>query len=207
MRVRRRWLVVVVSVVLAVGVIAAGAIAGQRLVAKKQAPAAGPSPEDATNPSSPDAGELAEFRHDPLGLAISYPATWARIPRPDDPHVLLVASEGRAGSFLLRAIPLGIPIPPEKIPELRQLTDQMVTSGPGVKLLAEPRQIELAGLTGYYYLYTFPEEKSGRTGAHAHYFLVKGDHLVVLVFEAMPQEEFPRLAPQFDEIAGSLRVV
>ncbi len=206
MRVRRRWLVVVVSVVLAVGVIAAGAIAGQRLMARKQAPAAGPSPEDAANPSSPNEGELAEFRHDQLGLAISYPATWARIPRPDDPNVLLVASEGRAGSFLLRAIPLGVVVPPEKIPEMRQLTDQMVTSGTGVKLLAEPRQIELAGLTGYYYLYTFPEGKSGRTGAHAHYFLVKGDHLIVLVFQALPQEEFPRLAPLFDRMAESFRV-
>lgn len=210
MRVRRRWLLVVVGVVLAVGIVAAGAFAGQRLMTRKQSPiaTAQETAEEAPNPPPPpNPEEFVEFRHDPLGIAISYPANWTRLQRPNDPQVLLVAAGSPQESFLLRAIALGAPIPPEKMPELRQLTDTMVTSGSGVKLLTEPRQIELAGLPGYYYLYSFPDPQTGQTGAHAHYFLVKGDHLIVLVFQALPLEEFPRRAPLFDQIAGSLRVL
>ncbi len=206
MKVRRRWLVILVSVVAAVVIVAAAAIAGQRLVERKESPTAAPQPEEVNGSSPSKPGEFVEFRHDPLRLAISYPANWTRIPRPDDTQVLLVAVGSPQESFLLRAIPLGAPIPPEKIPEMRQLTDQLVTSGTGVKLLTEPRQIELAGLPGYYYLYSFPDQQTGQTGVHAHYFLIKGDHLIVLVFQALPQEEFPRLAPLFDRIAESFRV-
>ncbi|MDP8961769.1 MAG: hypothetical protein M3N32_09170 [Actinomycetota bacterium] len=200
-----------VGVVLAVVIVVVGAIAGQRLVGREQSPTAGaPEPaEGATGPGPPSnpTGEFVEFRHEPLGIAISYPASWTRIPRPQDPQVLLVAAGSPHESFLVRSIALGAPIPPEKVPELRQLTDQMVTSGSGVKLLAEPRQIELAGLPGYYYFYSFQEAQTGQTGAHAHYFLAKGDHLLILVFQALPLEEFPRLAPVFDQIAESLRVL
>ncbi|MDQ4144041.1 MAG: hypothetical protein M3198_09920 [Actinomycetota bacterium] len=204
---RRRWLVVVVGVLLAVGIVAVGAVAGQRLMERKTPPAAAPEASEPAEPSTSNPGEFVEFRHEPLGLAISYPANWSVIPRPNDPQVLLLASGSPNESFLLRAIPLGVAIPPEKVPEMKQLTDQLVTSGAGVKLLTEPQQIELAGLPGYYYLYSFPDPQTGQTGAHAHYFLAKGDHLIVLVFEAKPAEEFPRLAPLFDRIAESLRVL
>ncbi len=202
MRVRRRWLVIVVGVVLAVGIVAIGAFAGQQLVARRQPPTA--ASETASPPSSQDT-EFVEFRDESLGLSISYPANWTRIPRPSDPQVLLLAAGSPQESFLLRAIALGAPIPPEKIPEMRVLTDQMVTSGAGVKLLAEPRQVELSRLPGYYYFYSFQDAQTGQTGAHAHYFLVKGDRLIVLVFQALPLEEFPRLAPLFDRIAESFR--
>ncbi|MFN2556522.1 MAG: hypothetical protein ABR592_06535, partial [Nitriliruptorales bacterium] len=149
---------IVVSVVLAVGIVAAGAIAGQRLVGRKQPSAAPESTQDANNPASPNPDEFVEFRNDERGVAISHPAHWRRIPRPDDPNVLLVATGGPQESFLLRAIPLGVAIPPEKVPEMRQLTDSLVTGGAGVQLLTEPRQIELAGLGGFYYLYTFPDQ-------------------------------------------------
>ncbi|MDQ3931273.1 MAG: hypothetical protein M3252_00310 [Actinomycetota bacterium] len=222
MRVRRKWLVVVVGVVLAVVIVAAGAFAGQRLMGRKQPPTAeAPAGRDvgdddgarepvngATGPEAPaNQAGFVEFRHDPLGIAISHPANWRRIPRPQDPQVLLLAAGSPQESFLLRTIALGEPIPPEKIPEMRQLTDQMVTSGAGVKLLAEPRQIELAGLPGYYYFYSFQDAQTGQTGAHAHYFLAKGDRIIILVFQALPLEEFPRLAPVFDQIAESLRLL
>ncbi len=210
MRVRRRWLAIVVGVVVAVVIVAAGAIAGQRLVGREQSPTAGATepPEGATGPEPPsNQAEFVEFRHEPLGIAISYPANWTRIPRPQDPQVVLVAAGSPHESFLVRSIALGAPIPPEKVPEMRQLTDQMVTSGSGVKLLAEPRQIELAGLPGWYYFYSFQDAQTGQTGAHAHYFLAKGNHLLILVFQALPLEEFPRLAPVFDQIAESLRVL
>lgn len=210
MRMRRKWLVIVVGVALAVVIVVAGAVAGQRLVGGKQSPTAeAPEPADEATGREPvsNPDDFVEFRHDALGIAISYPANWTRIPRPQDPQVILVAAGSPQESFLLRAIALGAPIPPEKVPEMRQLTDQMVTSGSGVKLLAEPRQIELAGLPGYYYFYSFQDAQTGQTGAHAHYFLAKGDQLLILVFQALPLEEFPRLAPVFDQIAESLRVL
>lgn len=210
MRVRRRWLLIVLGVVLGIGIVAAAAIAGQRLVGQKQRPtaAAPENGEEAASPAPPsNPAEFVEFRHDPLGIAISYPANWTTIPRENDPQVLLVATGSPSESFLLRAIALPAPIPPDKIPEMKQLTDQMVTAGAGVELLTEPRQIELAGLPGYYYFYSFQDAQTGQTGVHSHYILAKGDHLIVLVFQALPAEEFPRLAPLFDRIAESLRVL
>jgi hypothetical protein len=78
-----------------------------------------------------------------------------------------------------------------------------VASGKGVRLLAETRRIELGGLPGWFYFYTFRD--GSRRGVHSHYFLFQGSTMITLVFQALPADQFPRYAPTFDRIAGSFR--
>lgn len=216
MSVRRRWLAIVMGVAVAVGIVGAAAVAGQRLFTARALSSAAPSPpgegEQAQGPTSPapsssPVGGFVEFRDEALGIAISYPEGWTRLQRPEDPQVLLIASGSPQESFLMRAISLGTPIGAEQLPAMRQLTDQIVTSNSSVKLLAEPAQIDLGGLPGYVYFYSFQDPQTGQTGAHSHYFLFKDQILIALVFQALPVDAFKRSAPVFDEIAASFRVL
>jgi hypothetical protein len=76
-----------------------------------------------------------------------------------------------------------------------------------VALRAEPIETEQGGLPGLYYLYTFRDPVSGQTGVHSHFFLFKDSAMISLVFQTLPEGDFGRLAPLFDRVAGSLRVL
>jgi hypothetical protein len=156
-------------------------------------------------------GDLVEFRHEQAGLAISYPKSWVRPPS-SDPQIALLAAEknpvaNQGGSILVRVTALTATVGREQLGEARKATDAIVASGEGVELEAEPAEITQGGLPGLYYLYTFQDPVSGRRGAHGHYFLFRGQTMVSLVFQALPEEEFIRLAPLLDRVADSFRVL
>lgn len=161
---------------------------------------------------APDSGgDLVEFRHEQAKFAISYPKAWIR-PASSDPQIALIAAEkdpaeNQGGSILVRVTALEAAVGREQLGEARKATDAIVASGEGVELKAEPAEIEQGGLPGFYYFYTFQDPVSGRRGAHAHYFLFQGQTMVSLVFQALPEEDFIRLAPLLDRVAGSFRVL
>lgn len=153
--------------------------------------------------------DLLEFRNDAAGFALSYPKEWVRATAPN-PQIVLVAAEhdpakNQGGSILVRVTPLDAPIDKAKLAEARRATDAIVASAEGVALRADPVETELNGFPGLYYLYTFRDPVSGLTGAHSHYFLFKGQTMISLVLQALPQDDFGRLAPLFDRVVGSLR--
>ncbi|MGD9527104.1 MAG: hypothetical protein AB7V44_09985 [Pseudonocardia sp.] len=161
-------------------------------------PAAGASPAPTSVESIPG---MLEF-HSPVGgFALTYPSSWTRAV-PADPQVPIVAHRGPY-SFLVRVVEL--PAAPADSTVARQLTDEIALSDESVKLLAEPRPITLAGLPGYFYLYTFTDRDSGRTGAHSHFFVFKGSTMLALVFQALPADSFQAGAETFDEITHSFR--
>ena len=83
--------------------------------------------------------------------------------------------------------------------------NRLVTKGRRrVRLLAEARRIELGGLPGWFYFYSF-RDASGRRGTHSHYFLFQGSTLITLVFQALPTDDFRRYATTFDSIAVTFR--
>jgi hypothetical protein len=88
----------------------------------------------------------------------------------------------------------------------RQLTDAVVNAGTDVELQVDPTEVNIAGLPGHFYFYTFGDP-SGQRGAHSHYFLFKGKTMISLVFQGVPDSDFVRLAPVFDEVANSFRVL
>ena len=160
-------------------------------------------------PAQPD--ELMEFRDDQAGFALSYPKAWVRATAPN-PQIVLVAAEhdpaqNQGGSILVRVTPLDTPVGKAQLVEARKATDAIVSSSDGLALRAEPTEIEQGGLPGLYYLYTFRDPASGRTGVHSHFFLFKHKTMISLVFQALPQGDFGRLAPLFDGVATSLRAL
>ncbi len=167
-----------------------------------------PPPQAAAEPSSPNSPptDFVEFRSEQAGIALSYPKSWTRL-KSDDPQVALVAAKNPQEVFLVRTVRLDTAVGPGQLPAAKKLADRIVNSNKSVKLLAEPAQIELAGLPGYFYFYSFEDPQSKQTGAHSHFFLFDGKKMITIVFQAVPLEQFRQVAPTFDKITNSFRLL
>lgn len=153
---------------------------------------------------APSPSELVPFRDE--AFRIGLPRGWRRIESPD-PQVAVVAAGDRGGSMLVRVTEPGFAVDDEdQLADAQRFTDQIVTGGQDVELLAQPARIELDGLPGWYYFYTFEDGPSGRQGVHAHYFLFEGPTMFSLVFQTLPADRFVELAPTFDAVAASFAV-
>ena len=165
----------------------------------------------AASSTQPAASELTEFRDPAAGFALSYPTGWIRATAPN-PQIVLVAAEhdparNQGGSILVRTTPIDAPVAKAQLGDARKVTDAIVSSSDGLVLKAEPTETEQGGLPGLYYLYTFHDPVSGATGVHSHFFLFKDKTMISLVLQALPQDDFTRLAPLFDRVTASLRVL
>lgn len=153
---------------------------------------------------APSPSELVPFRGE--GFRIGLPRGWRRIESPD-PQVGLVATGDRGGSMLVRVTEPGFAIEDaDQLADAQRFTDRIVTGGEDVELLAQPARIELDGLPGWYYFYSFEDGPSGQRGVHAHYFLFDGPTMFSLVFQTLPADRFVGLAPTFDAVAASFAV-
>jgi hypothetical protein len=189
--------------VLLAGVGVGGVAVGQLLgPVNPTAPSAGAPPARPT----PDPGAAAGFvpvADEAAGFSVAYPAGWTRLLSPD-PQVRLVAQSGPA-SVLVRVTPLATPIGPAQLPAAKELTDRLVLGNGSVHLLEGPRAIQVGGLLGYFYFYTFTDPASGQTGAHSHFLLFHRNQMISLVFQAVPTDAFRPAAHAFDQITDSLR--
>jgi hypothetical protein len=181
--------------------------AGRSSVDSPKKPA---SSQATTTTSSTVPGSLVEFRDEKTGWAISYPKTWNRL-QSSDADVVLVASEkppetNTGGSILARVLTLGAPVDDSKLDAAKAVTDKIV-NGEGIQLLAQPTVVHQGGLPGYFYFYSFKDPASGQEGVHTHYFLFKGSSMISFVFQAIPKDDFQRIAHLYDEVIGSFRVL
>ena len=187
---RKLLVVVAVAAVLA---LLAGASVGRNLLS------------DATT-TSPRA-DVVTFKDEVAKFSISYPGNWTALPLPaDDPEVALLVMADRATSLLVRTSALGLQYVSQKtLPTVRKLTDDLVAADDRISLLGEPVPVELGGLPGYRYRYTYGAGESG--GAHDHYFLFQngGAKLIQLVFQATPAAHLSDVTPAFQRIAGTFR--
>ncbi len=150
--------------------------------------------------------QLIAFR-DPQGtFAISYPSSWQQLPSGAQQVVLLAASSDGA-SLLVRKATLDGAVTAANLTAARKLTDRVVASGDNVIQLRAPQQVALGGLPGYLYLYTFYDPQTRQRGAHAHYFVFDGATMITLVFQALPAPRIFSLAPLFDRVAATFRVL
>lgn len=149
--------------------------------------------------------EFVQYQ-DPKGrFALSVPKSWRQVSSSDPQVALLLRTRpGSQDSMLVRIVGLSRPVEPAQLDDAKKVTDRLVQSS-DVQIKVQ-RQIQLAGLPGYYYLYTFGKPGSDRFGIHAHYFLFSGSTMHVLVFQALPDTHFVDLAPVFDRIARSYQV-
>jgi hypothetical protein len=190
------------------GVVLAGGafLAGKSMVDKPKKPVSSVTQTTATTSSS----ALVEFRDDKAGWAISVPASWNRL-QPKDADIALVVSEKPAeqntgGSILARDLTLGAPVNDGNLAAAKEVTDKVVT-GDGIQHITEPTVIHQGGLPGYFYFYTFKDPASGQEGVHSHYFMFKGSTMISFVFQALPKDDFQRLANLYDAVIASFRVL
>ncbi len=195
----RRWLIVAALVAAAAAVligVTIGGAAGERVESSVPRPASpGQQPAPAASPTPPG---FVRFRDEQGRFSIAYPADWKARSAPGG-DVNLLVTKGRGASLLVRSVPLAFEVEAREMPATKRLTDQVVASGKGVRLLAEARRIQLGRLPGWFYFYAF-RDASGRLGTHSHYFLFDGSTMITLVFQALPAKDFARYAPTFDRI-------
>lgn len=189
---RKRVLAAAAVAALLVGV--AAAAIGKELIS---------SPGTSKESSKGESRGFVEFDDSRAGFSISHPRSWRRLPSADGQVRLIVAGGG--ASLLVRTSSLGLRVRPETLSSAKKLTDRLVRSVKNVKLLRRAKQVQVGGLPGYLYLYTFRDVGSGQRGAHAHYFLFRGETMFTLVFQALPSTSFGGFAPLFDRIANTFQ--
>jgi hypothetical protein len=207
---KRRMLVIATGVVLAAGLGTSAAIWGPEFFAAGQ-PAKAANAANSTDKTSNTSAKalpagFSQFRSDQAGFELAYPSTWTKL-SPKDPQVLLLLAQGTQDSLLIRASELQEPVGPQQLPAARQVTDKLVTSNKTVQMITEPKQIELGGLPGFFYFYSFKDTTSGQEGAHSHFFLFNGKTMISMVFQTLPRERFASTAPTFDKIAASFHAL
>ncbi|HZQ76397.1 MAG TPA: hypothetical protein VFE55_03640 [Acidimicrobiia bacterium] len=154
--------------------------------------------------------DFMEFRDDTGGWAMSYPKAWTSLP-PKAADVVLVVSEkppeaNSGGSILVHDLPFPTAVTDANLAAAKTVTDKIVAEGGGTAL-TQPQIVHQGGLPGLVYFYSFKDPGTGQEGVHSHYFLFKGAALISVVFQALPSDTFRALAPTFDEVIGSFRVL
>ena len=156
----------------------------------------------APEPPARAAAEFVAFEDPEAGISISHPPGWRRVAS-SDPAVVLLA-EGGGASMVVRTFDLGVEFGPGNLDLAKKISDDLVRAGKH-ELQRPPKQVTLGGLPGWLYLYTFPDAASGQKGAHAHYFLFRGQTLITIVFQTVPAERFAENAQLFDRIGETLQ--
>jgi hypothetical protein len=199
------------------GAVVAGALlvggaflAGKSMVDSPKEPAASSRTTATTaGPASANSGNLVEFRDEKAGWAISYPRDWNRLQAKDNDIALVVsekpAEQNAGGSILARNVTLAAAVNDSNLAAAKEVTDGVV-SGDGIQHITQPTVVHQGGLPGYFYFYSFKDPASGQEGVHSHYFLFKGSTMISVVFQALPKDDFQRLANLFDQVIGSFRV-
>jgi hypothetical protein len=184
--------VVVVVIAVAAFVFSQGSTGGKST--------ATPSATTAPLPTLPPSA-LTTYRDDEAGFTIKYPAAWKRL-TPPVRELRLVVSPGGQESALVRVQMTEQATTPENLGNIKATTDGIVGSNKTAKVLRQ-NAISVNGMIGYYYLYTFTDEKSGLTGAHAHYFLFQGHKMNSIVLQAIPADNFKNLEGVFTQMLDS----
>jgi hypothetical protein len=207
---KRRMQVIAIGVVLAAGLGTSAAVWGPELLTSGQTAktANTASSTDKTSDTGTKAlpAGFSQFRSDQAGIELAYPSTWTKL-TPKDPQILLLLANGTQDSVLVRSSELQEAVGPQQLPAARQVTDKLVLSNKTVQMITEPKQIELGGLPGFFYFYSFKDANSGQEGAHSHFFLFNGKTMISMVFQTLPRERFASTAPTFDKIAASFHAI
>lgn len=183
--------------------LAAGCSSGKRPTGGGTTTTAPKGSAKAKAPAPDFSAGKVDFRDEEAGFSISFPKGWKQF-KPKDAGARLVATPNGADSLLVRISRLeaGVGVAQVKDYSNNLLADQGLTIEDG------PTDVEHGGLSGYAYRYTFADSEAQAFGRHAHYFLFKPKDslLYTIVLQALPLDDFPRLAPVFDQILKSFQV-
>jgi len=157
--------------------------------------------------SEPPRPDVVRFDDALTDVSLSYPASWTRLRSPDIEVRLLASSKDASTSLIVRVTKSGIDtVTRRSLPVVQGVTDQLLKADGRTTNLSPPTAVELGGLLGYRYRYSY-SAKDGGTGAHVHYFLFKAGRLIQLVFQVTPANGLAAIESTFDRIAGTFRGV
>lgn len=162
------------------------------------------SSRSSTTPPTPGAtgpALVTTFRDPETGSSLDYPRSWQRVQVPNATYRLVLDGGNNVG-MTLRVFTTDVATTASNLENVKAVTDGVVTSNSTVNILKQ-QAIQLNGLVGYYYFYTFTDD-AGLPAVHAHYFLFQGRKMNMIVFQT-PPDEFQSLAGTFDKIADSFR--
>jgi hypothetical protein len=171
-----------------------------------------PGEQAAQDPAAPVpslTGELQDgfvvFTDPQTGISLQHPKAWVPLQRPNGTLRLSVGT-GNGTGLRVRVDPTeGVVDTAEELEAVRALTDKFA-SAEGVQVV-QREAVEINGMIGISYLARFTHEETGAKVANAHYFLFKGNTMHNLLFQAVPEEDFERLAPEFNNILASFQGV
>jgi len=150
-------------------------------------------------PAKPAPLPVTSFTDRQTGATLEYPRSWRQVQVPNATY-RLVLDGGNDTGMTFRVFNTDVATTAANLENVKSVTDGVVTSNASVKILKQ-QAIQLNGMVGYYYLYTFTDD-NGLSAVHAHYFLFQGRKMNMIVFQATP-DDFPGKAAIFDKIAES----
>ncbi|MGQ0844694.1 MAG: hypothetical protein ACT4QF_11210 [Sporichthyaceae bacterium] len=154
--------------------------------------------EDAPAAATPP---LASYRDPVAGFAIDHPVGWRAEPIGGG---VLFRLGGRDAVSVKRTT-LARPVNGTNVADMRAVTDAVLTAPEAGLNVVAAKPTTLGGLPGMHYLYTFSAK--GLRGAHTHWFAFSGTTMYTVVFQALPDTRLAALAPTFDAVAASFRVL
>lgn len=174
-----------------------------------EAPSEEAAPDPTGVPVPSLTGELQDgfvvFTDPQTGISLQYPETWVPLQRPQGSLRLSVGT-GSGTGLRVRVDPTeGVIDTAEELEAVRALTDRFA-SAEGVQVV-QREAVEINGMIGISYLARFTHEETGAKVANVQYFLFKGNTMHNLLFQAVPEEDFERLAPEFNQILASFQGV
>ncbi len=165
--------------------------------------------DDPTEEASPSPGQMDDqyetFIDPQTGFSLEHPETWVPIARPDSSRRLVLSAGGQnTVSVRYNEDFTKEPVTDvEDLAALQAVTDR-IAGGEGVQVL-QREALMVNDMPTIYYLSRFTDEASGAKGVNAQHFVFQGTDMYILLFQAFPEEEFDRLAPDFDKIRASFR--
>ena len=173
------------------------------------------SDEGPTASEEESAGDYATIEDPEAGFSIKLPRNWEFFEQERaDPEIrMVVGATGTQNNLRVRVSPLAEPVvlttetPENVIAELQAQFDRYIDEGEAVKEVLQRQRVNINGVQGWEYLYTFTDEPTGDEGVHSHFFLLGGERLYVLVFQVLPASNFEDYARTFDEIITSFELI
>lgn len=146
---------------------------------------------------------------------IDLPTTWQLFEQQqEDPQIRMVVGEpGTQNNLRVRVSPLPQPVvinqntPDTVLAELQAQFDKYIDDGQNVREVIQRQRVNINGLQGWWYLYSFNDDAGNEEGFHSHFFLLGGDALYVLVFQTLPASDYPKYASTFDKMIASFKLL
>lgn len=152
--------------------------------------------------SSAQASGLTRYADTRAGFELAYPAGWTPSAIPEG---VLFQQAPSQNAISVKKVTLVQAVDASNVDALRAVTDAVLSKPEAELEVLSTGPAGIGGLPGVSYVYRFGT--GAAQGIHTHYFVFSGRDMYTLVFQALPAAGFEALAPTFDAVARTFRVL